>query len=84
MKVFIIVILSVHLSRTLFAISKSESNNMFISNVIMMALTILALIFTCNIDREDGSVASDLEEVDVEGLDYDEPYIMLIGQEGDE
>lgn len=49
MKVFIIVILSVHLSRTLFAISKSESNNMFISNVIMMALTILALIFTCNL-----------------------------------
>lgn len=42
------------------------------------------VIVCLNIDREDGSVASDLEEVDVEGLDYDEPCIILMGQEGDE
>jgi hypothetical protein len=49
MKVFIIVILSLHISRTIFAMDKSDNNHELMANAIMMISTILALIFTCNL-----------------------------------
>lgn len=39
------------------------------------------VIVCLNIDRESGSVYSEISSIDKEGLDFDEPCIILIGQE---
>jgi hypothetical protein len=39
------------------------------------------VIVCLNINKENDSVYADLKEVNKEGLDFDEPCIILIGQE---
>ena len=39
------------------------------------------VIVCLNIDRESGTIGSELEMIDDEGIDFDEPCLILSGQE---